>query len=74
MKTQYKIFRSESSDWFVAAKCATGGRNKKIEVLYEGHDLDCAYKSILEDFGLKVTIEERDMRDGYEPKESDFKE
>ncbi|MFA5887863.1 MAG: hypothetical protein WC852_04090 [Candidatus Nanoarchaeia archaeon] len=69
---EYKIFASEEWDWFVASK--KGG--KKPLVLYEGHDLKDAYKSILEDMGFNIPVEKRDMADtgGYEPVKKDFAE
>ncbi|MBM3200461.1 hypothetical protein FJZ53_05985 [Candidatus Woesearchaeota archaeon] len=68
-KLEYRIFNSEEWDWFVAAK-----KDKKLVVLYEGHDLKEAYRSILSDMGIEVAIEERIMDSGsYIPKDNDFR-
>lgn len=68
---EYKIFVSEGWDWFVAAKKG----KLKPEVLYEGHDKDRAYESILKNLGISVPIEERSGMEEtgtYIPKKKDF--
>jgi len=71
---EFKIFTSEDLDWFVAARKGKGKDNPKV--LYEGHDLEDAYKAILKEIGVDVPIEEReemeDMQATYKPKKKDF--
>lgn len=70
---EYKIFTSEEWDWYIAAK-----KDKdKPKVLYEGHSLEKAYESILEDIGVDVPIEERpgmEETGTYTPTKEDFSE
>lgn len=68
MGLEYKIFISEDLDWFVAAKNV----KPKPKVLYEGHNKEEAYESILKDLGIKVNEEERSMDGSYVPKSKDF--
>jgi hypothetical protein len=65
----YRIFVSESYDWYVAAKRTAA----EPQLLYEGHDLEKAYELVLKDMGIKIPILERDMESGtYEPVREDF--
>ncbi len=68
---EYKLFCSEDYDWFIAAKNC----DDEVKVLYSGDKKGEAYKSILKDIGIKVNIEEREMKDneGYIPTKDDFK-
>ena len=68
---EYKIFRSVEGDWFVAAKRS----EPEPKVLYEGHHLELAYESILNDLGIKVPHEERQGMEElgtYIPTREDF--
>lgn len=70
---EYKIFTSEERDWFVAAKMEKG--KSKPQVLYEGHDKDCALDAILKDLGYDIIIEERSGMEEtgtYIPTKKDF--
>ena len=72
---QYRIFDNSDEDWYVAAKLSDG----KPIVIYEGHDIDVAQSSILEDLGIDVSLiryeesdEEMQRTGTYVPKPEDF--
>lgn len=52
MKPEYKIIYSD--DWCVAVKKVEG---RPLEVLYEHHDMEPAYRAILKDIGIEIPCE-----------------
>lgn len=69
--SKYKIFHSPDGDWQIAVKKEEG--SSEIEILYEGHHTELALEAILDDQGIQIDKEERDMDSGtYEPTITDF--
>ena len=60
---EFKIFESKEGDYYVVARKGKGKNEPKV--LYEGHYLEDAYKAVLQESGIKVPIEKREMEESF---------
>jgi len=60
---EFKIFESKDEGYYVVARKEKG--KNKLKILYEGHYLEDAYKAVLQESGIEVPIEKREMDESF---------